>query len=230
MSADMEQPPPGIVTYSYTLLHNRLLGLCDDLVGEVEASEQGNAQIHDPGARALGAIVLADTAIEIGINHLTEIAFPPRGMMPTHWPVFQFAFERLHRSLRPYERLKALAAMMRISQAWDEEPWLSLRDLHLIRNALQHYEAAPVRASDPGLKTFPNEERLRPIAQRLGTWSRYETGGTWLEAFLNALVARWAHNTAQEILHTIRADPWRRGIPFPPSDLVHQEGDSTGGA
>ena len=223
----MEPLSPGIVSYSYTLLHNRLLGLCDDLVVEVEASERGNAQIRDAGARALGAIVLADAAIEIGINHLAETAFPPRGMMPAHWPVHQFAFERLHRSLRPYERLKAVAAMMRLSPAWKAEPWESLRDLHAIRNALQHYEAAPVKASDPGVKTFPNEERLRPVAERFDTWSRYEAGGTWLEVFLNALVARWAHSTAREVLHTIRTGPWARGIPFPPSDLAPQGGDST---
>ena len=210
-------PPPGVTAYTYTLLHNRLLGLCDDLAADVEAAERGEVRGADPGARALGAIILAHAAIDAGVNHLAETAFPPRGMMPAHWPVHAFAFERLH-WLNAGRRLRVLATMLRVPPTWEAEPWVaSLRDHRVVRNALQHNQGGPVRASD-GLATFPDE--LRVVAKRLGTWARYESGGTWLEAFLNATVARWAHRTAREVLHAIRAEPWRRSVPIPPSDLA----------
>src|SRR6266571_1130037 len=203
----MERPPtPGIIVNDYTLLHNRLLGLVRQLADSTDAEVQ-EGQRRDTGVWALGVIALADTAVEIAINYRVEKAFPPGSMMPDYWPVHQFAFERLGKTRPPLERLKALTRMRRETPNWDDEPWASVRDLHTVRNALMHYESGPVRSND--VMTFPNADRLQPIARRLGTLVRYESGGTWLEAFLNPKVARWAYDTADQAVRLLDSDEWQ---------------------
>jgi len=216
----MDRPrTSGIILDSYTLLHNRLMGLVQRLADDTDAMVQGKQQ-GDPGVWALGAIALADTAVEIAINHTVETAFPPHSMMPEHWPVHQFAFEHLGKTRPPLDRLKALTRMQRRSPNWNDEPWASVRDLHTVRNALMHYESRPVRSTDPTVTTFPNAEKLRPIAQRLGTLVLYEGGGTWLEVFLNLTVARWAYETADRATRLLNSKEWRWKVPIPPSDLA----------
>jgi hypothetical protein len=217
------RPSPGIVGYTYTLLHNRLLALVRRLVADTEAAESGTLR-EDAGVCALGAIVLADAVVEIAMNHVIEKAFPPRSLRPDHWPVHQFAFERLARIRPPLERLKALTEMQRRSPKWDEEPWTSVRDLHAVRNAVMHYESGPVQSTDPKVNTFPRATELQPIARRLGTIARYESGGTWLDAFLNSTVAKWAEQTATATTRVLDSGEWRVYVATGPSDLTALRG------
>lgn len=186
--------------------------LCGDLV---ERARQGGDTM---GRYALGAILVADAAMEAETNFVIESAFPTRTLPRDRLPVHHFAFERLM-ALRPASRrLVAFAPMMHIRVDGGALPWRAMSELHKVRNALAHFDGGPVSSSDPETKVFPRVQELRPIAEALGTWTLYEQGGTWLDVFLNATVAQWAAETADAVHQVLNSPEWRRGIPFPPPE------------
>ena len=198
----------GYIGYDYTLLHNRLLGLCRRL-----ADEAGKDDSRDRGVAALGAIVLADVAAEAAINHLVEVTFPPVDLRkrpePQAW-LHRMAHAHVTQFRPPRQRLKALAELFGLSLSWEaDEPWRSLGDLHELRNALVHYPSTPVKSTSPSTETFPRRRHLEPIARRLGTFSKFEAGGTWLDVFLNEQCARWACDTANAVLKALDSPPWK---------------------
>ncbi len=84
----------------------------------------------------------------------------------------------------PLARLEKLAGLFKLSVDWSaDEPWVSVRDLHEIRNSLAHYPSGPVPSSSPETETFPNRPKLEPIGRKLGTLKKLSDGGTWLEVF-----------------------------------------------
>jgi hypothetical protein len=51
----------------------------------------------------------------------------------------------------------------------------------------------------------------------------YDTGGTWLDVFLNPKVAKWAYETADFATRLLNSKEWRGNVPIPPSDVVAGE-------
>jgi len=199
-----------VFVHSYTLLHNRLFGLCRQLVQQCGGT---GAESRDVGASALGVIVLADASVEIPIHHRIEKGLPPREIAPPLREIFRITRESLLKRRAPLDRLKELAKILNLTIAWDEEPWRSASDLHAIRNALAHYESRPVISNHPDTDTFPGRARLLPIAQRIGTADKLGAAG-WLELFLNQTCANWACDTADRVLRELDSSAWSLTLHF----------------
>jgi hypothetical protein len=199
-----------VVVHSYTLLHNRLYGLCRQLAQQCGGT---GPEAGDIGASALGVIVLADASVEIAIHHRIEKGLPPREIAPPLREVFRITRESLLKRRPPLDRLKELAKILNLTIRWDEEPWLSAGDLHAIRNALAHYESRPVYSTHPETETFPGRTRLLPIAQRIGTADK-RGPGVWLELFLNPTCAAWACDTADKVLKELDSSVWNLTLHF----------------
>ena len=201
---------PGITSYSFTLLHNRLIGLVHEL-----ADQASSDSAKDTGVTALAVITLADAVIEMAINATIETTFLPQDIrkgQESHvaWR-HQTAHERLMTLRPPLDRLKKLAGLFALSVDWSaDEPWVSAKELHEVRNSLAHYRSGPVQSSNPKTETFPNRSRLEPIAKKLGTWRKLTDGGTWLEMFLDPTCAQWAYETADGVLRTLESSDWNK--------------------
>jgi len=198
--------------YSYTLLHNRLMGPCERMVAE---SEQAPRPGHDIGTFAFAAIVLADAAIEIAIHHKIETSLPRPEQTPSELvEVIRIARQAILKRLPPLNRLRELGRILNVQGSWETGPWSLVSDLHEVRNALAHYEAGPVISDHPEAITFPRRAQLEPIAKRLGTMARYHTNGVWLEVFLNPVCARWAYTTADKALRELDSKMWQMALHF----------------
>jgi len=209
-SAGEAQLTPPVFVHSYSLLHNRLLGLCRQLAQSVE----GGPGIGDIGPTAHGAILVADACVEIAIHHRIETSLPPREIAPPLREVFRITRESLLKRRPPLRRMKELARILGLTIRWDEEPWRSASDLHDVRNALAHYESGPVSSTHPETDTFPRRDQLLPIANRIGTAAMVGAGGSWLELFLNPTCAAWACNTADRVLRELDSSTWNLHVTF----------------
>ena len=214
--------PVHVTTYlfSYTLLHNRLMGYCHLLLKEYEAAgEQETLGVtaggRDPAMKALSVILHADTTVEIAINHRIETCLPSRVIASPLREVFRQVRTAMWRRHPPLERLAELGRILAVEPDWRKaEPWPSVGLLHALRNALAHYEAGPVASNHPEADIFPRRAQLEPLAQRIGTRDRLAHG--WLAAFLNPVCARWSYDTADAALKELgrRGGPWDKALRF----------------
>lgn len=201
---------PPVFVHSYTLLHNRLLGLCRELEERCGRGSAGG----DSGATALGAVVVADACIEIAIHHRIEKSLPPREIAPPIREVLRITRAALLKRRPPLARLQELGRILGLAVRWDEEPWRSATDLHDIRNALAHFESGPVASTHPEAETFPRRAQLEPIARRIGTLGDTQAVGSWLELFLNPKCAAWACDTADKALRELDSSSWDLSLRF----------------
>jgi len=193
-------------SYHYTLLHNRLMGLCRQLVEQCEANPEGS----DCGVTALGAIVLAATCVEIATNNRIEKSLPPRDIVPPLRAWVRFTRRQLYR--RPLLiRLEEIGRILGVIVDLKQPPWRAVRQLRDVRNVLVHYEAGPLSSTHPDTDLFPQRGTLEPFAKELGT---LEGATTWLEAFLNPTCARWAYDTADKALHELDTGPLNLHLRF----------------
>lgn len=192
-------------TYTYTLLHNHLIGMAREFRDHtLPRDETPKMELS-----ALGAVLLAATAVEASLNYAVERSFPPTDIIKDQQPVLWLAKDRIEVEGKINERLKLLAYARGIAIDWHNDPWLSLANLFQLRNALVHYKSRPVMTSTGAIFDF---EHLRPRASRLGIWEVHQRGGTWLDVFLNRDCAEWAVTTAEAILNAFDNEPWIKSL------------------
>jgi hypothetical protein len=193
--------------YAYTLFHNVLLELAGQLVDQAEPIDLNSPKLNTSAA---GAIVLSAASVEAAASFAVEMCFVPPELVRKH----PHPKPEIHRLLRkhfdgmrrggPKKRIKEAARLRGIQIDWNTEPWVSLSDLHDLRNSLIHYKSAPVLVR--GEVQFP--ENLQNLAGRLGLWTVVKAGGTWLDTFLNREGAEWAFAIAQETVGELNASDW----------------------
>lgn len=188
-------------TYTYTLFHSQFMFLAQRL--QIETPPRG-ATPHTETS-ALGAIVMAAAAVEVAVNYIIERSLRPTEVIKDAQPIVWLAREHIEAAGPTNEKLKLLARARGITIDWEEEPWLSLSDLFALRNALMHYKSRPISTSSGPVFDL---KHLRPLAGRLKLWEIFESGGTWLEVFLNRDCADWAVQSAQSILGALHKPPW----------------------
>jgi hypothetical protein len=201
---------PDGYSFTYTLLHNRLMGLCHGLLRAYEAAPP----TRDGQMTALSVILLCDCSVEIAIHHRIEQSLPPREIAAPLRQVFRVVRAALLRQRPPVRRLEELGLILNVIVDWTAEPWRSVRDLHDLRNALAHYEASPLSSDHPDSDVFPRRRQLQPLAERLGTAEQITGADGWLGAFLNPVCARWAYDTADTALRQIDRGPLDLNLRF----------------
>lgn len=187
------------------------MGYCHGLVKQCT---EAVADRQQSSMAAMSVIILADAAVEIAINHRIETSLPSRVIAFPLRPVFRLVRRTLGRQKPPLKKLQELGQLLGVSVKLDLEPWQSVGQLHLVRNALTHYEAGPLASTHPEADVFPQRAQLEPIAVKLGTLDRTKGEDGWLGAFLNPSCAQWAFDTADRALREIDSGPLKLALRF----------------